>query len=92
MRKTIEWLIALTLAGTLAGCATTQPPVRIQEAIGTMNAHMPEYVAEANAALESGGHPDAERLTGIGVRLRDGMEALDRWAKGEGVLQEGGKQ
>lgn len=92
MRKTLEWLIALTLAGMLAGCATTQPPVRIQEAIGTMNAHMPEYVAEANAALELGGHPDAERLTGIGVRLQKGMEALDRWAKGEDIQQEGGEQ
>ena len=92
MRKTIEWLIALTLAVTLAVCATTQPPARIQEAIGTMNTHMPEYVAEANAALESGGHPDAERLTGIGVRLQEGMEALDRWAKGEGGQQEGGEK
>ena len=92
MRKIIEWLLALTLAGTLAGCATTRPPERIQEAIATMNAHMPEYVAEANAALKSGGHPEAERLTGIGVRLQSGMEALDRWAKGEDIQQEGGKQ
>ena len=91
MRRTIEWFIALTLAGMLAGCATTQPPVRIQEAIGTMNAYMPEYVSEANAALEEGGHADAERLTGIGVRLQNGMEALDRWAKGEDIEQEGGE-
>lgn len=92
MRRGMQAVIALALAGVLAGCATTQPPERIQEAIATMDAYMPEYVAEANAALESGGHPDAERLTGIGVRLRDGMDALDRWANGEGAAEEGDGQ
>ena len=92
MRRTIEWFVAVTLAGMLAGCATTQPPERIQEAIGTMNAYMPEYVGEANAALEESGHYGAERLTGIGVRLQEGMEALDRWANGENTEQEGCEQ
>jgi len=48
-----------------------------------MNRHMPEYVAQANAALEGQGHPDAERLTGNGERLRDLADALDRWANPE---------
>jgi len=27
--------------------------------------------------------PDAERLTGMGTRLRDGLATLDQWAQGE---------
>ena len=92
MRKTIEWLVALTLAGTLAGCATTQPPARIQEAIGTMNTHMPEYVAEANKALADAEHPDRERLPGIGDRLAEVLDALDRWAAGQEKKPEEDKQ
>ena len=83
MRGLIEWMVIAALAATMAGCATTKPPERIQDAIATMNRHMPEYVEEANVALEACGHPDAERLTGIGARLRDGMDTLDRWAWGE---------
>ncbi len=82
MRRLIEGMIIVAMAA-LAGCATTQPPERIQGAIATMNRHMPEYVAEANEALEAGGHPDAERLTGMGTRLRDGLATLDQWAQGE---------
>ena len=82
MRRLLEGMIVVA-AAALAGCATTQPPERIQNAIATMNRHMPEYVEEANAALEAGGHPDAERLTGMGTRLRDGLATLDRWAQGE---------
>jgi hypothetical protein len=75
--------IAIVAVAALAGCATTQPPERIQDAIATKNRHMPEYVAEANEALETSGHPDAERLTGMGTRLRDGLAALNQWAQGE---------
>ncbi len=88
MKRTFVYLIALMLA-MLTGCATTQPPQRIREAIGTMNTYLPEYVAEANAALGKGGHPDAERLTGIGERLQCGMDALDRWANDEARDDEG---
>ncbi len=64
MRRLMEGM-AIVAVAALAGCATTQPPERIQDAIGTMNRHMPEYVTEANEALEASGHPDAERLTGM---------------------------
>jgi len=83
MRRLIEWMLLASLVVTVAGCATTQPPERIQGAVATMNRHMPEYVEEANVALEASGHPEAERLTGIGTRLRTGMDTLDRWARGE---------
>ena len=83
MRGLIEWMVIAALAATAAGCATTQPPERIQHAIAVMNQHMPEYVEEANVALEACGHPEAERLTGIGMRLRDGMDTLYCWAWGE---------
>lgn len=83
MQRLIEWMVIAALAATVAGCATVQPPERIQDAIATMNRHMPEYIEEANAALEVCRHPDVEWLTGIGTRLRDGMNTLDRWAWGE---------
>jgi len=89
MKKVIEWCIALTLTGALVGCQTTCPPANIREAIVTLNRYTPEYVAESNAALEKTGHPDRERLAGIGVRLEAGMDALDRWANGEVKEQEG---
>ena len=82
VRRLLEGMIVVA-AAALAGCATTQPPERIQSAIATMNRHMPEYVEAANAALEANGHPDAERLTGMGTRLRDALATLDRWAQGE---------
>ena len=41
---------------------------------------MPEYVAEANKAIEATNHPDKERLTGIGDRLAAAVQALDDWA------------
>ena len=82
MRRLLEGMIVVA-AAALAGCATTQPPERIQSAIATMNRHMPEYVAEANEALEASSHPDAERLSGMGTRLRDGLATLDQWAQGE---------
>lgn len=82
MRRLMEGM-AIVAVAALAGCATTQPPERIRDAIATMNRHMPEYVTEANEALEASGHPDAERLTGMGTRLRDSLTALDHWAQGE---------
>ena len=48
-----------------------------------MNRHMPEYVAEANQSLEEAKHPDQERLMGIGKRLAEALDALDRWSQGE---------
>jgi len=50
------------------------------QAIHTVNRYAPEYVAEANKALEQTGHADAERLSGIGERLVDALDALDQWA------------
>ncbi len=41
---------------------------------------MPEYVTEANKALEKSKHPDRERLIGIGERLAEALAALERWA------------
>ena len=84
MRKKIETMtrtvLVVALAASLAACAATRPPQRIQDAIHTMNRHMPEYVAEANRTLEEAEHPDRERLTGIGKRLAEVLAALERWA------------
>ena len=33
-------------------------------------------------ALREVGHPDAERLTGVGLRLQTAVDALDQWANG----------
>ena len=84
MRKTMETMtrtiLVVVLAASLAACAATRPPQRIQDAIQTMNRHMPEYVAEANKTLEEAKHPDRERLKGIGERLAEVLAALERWA------------
>lgn len=55
---------------------------QIQSAVATVNRHTPEYVTEANKALREVGHPDAERLTGVGLRLQTAVDALDQWANG----------
>jgi hypothetical protein len=39
-------------------------------------------VTEANKALREIGHPDAELLTGVGLRLQTAVDALDQWANG----------
>lgn len=70
LKKTLEWTIPLALAGIMTGCATYRPPAQIQSAVATVNRHTPEYVTEANKALREVGQPDAERLTGVGLRLR----------------------
>ena len=84
MRKTMETMtrtiLVVVLAASLAACAATRPPQRIQDAIQTMNRHMPEYVAEANKTLEEAKHPDRERLKGMGERLAEVLAALERWA------------
>jgi hypothetical protein len=86
MRRQVETilkaLLAASLAASLLGCAAARPPQRIQDAIHTANRHMPEYVTEANKALREVGHPDAERLTGVGLRLQTAVDALDQWANG----------
>ena len=69
LKKSLEWVIPLTLAGLIAGCATYRPPEQIQSATSTLNRYTPEYVREANKALIESRHPDAERLVGIGLRL-----------------------
>ena len=55
MRKQVETILQALLAASLAvsmmGCAATRPPQRIQDAIHTMNRHMPEYVIKANKAI-----------------------------------------
>jgi hypothetical protein len=84
MRKQVELvlqaLLAAALTASMTGCAVTKPPVRIQSAVHTINRYMPEYVAEANKAIEATDHPDKERLTGIGVRLAVAIQTLDLWA------------
>lgn len=80
MRMNKPVVIALIVGLTLAGCAHSRPPGSIVQAIHTVNRYTPEYVAEANKALEQTKHPDAERLCGIGERLADALDALDRWA------------
>jgi len=73
-------VIALCLALTFTGCAHNRPPVRVVNAMHAVNLYAPEYVRESNKALEQTKHPDAERLCGIGERLADALDALDRWA------------
>jgi len=73
-------IIGLLLAASVAGCAHSRPPGSVVQAIHTVNRYAPEYVAEANKALEKTNHSDAERLCGIGERLADAIYALDRWA------------
>lgn len=80
LKKSLEWVIPLTLAGLIAGCATYRPPVQIQSATSTLNRYTPEYVREANKALIESRHPDAERLVGIGLRLQKAIDSLNSWA------------
>ncbi len=79
LKKSLEWVIPLTLAGLIAGCATYRPPEQIQSATSTLNRYTPEYVREANKALIESKHPDAKRL-GIGLRLQKAIDSLDSWA------------
>ena len=80
LKKSLEWVIPLTLAGLIAGCATYRPPEQIQSATSTLNRYTPEYVREANKSLIESRHPDAERLIGIGLRLQKAIDSLDSWA------------
>ena len=90
--KILEWSLAivsvltaamtLTLVVAVVGCTTPRPPQRIREAVAVMDEQLAEYVTEANAALHASGHPDAERLAGMGSRLEETLGALDRWASG----------
>jgi hypothetical protein len=80
LKKSLEWVIPLMLAGLIAGCATYRPPEQIQSATSTLNRYTPEYVREANKALIESRHPDAERLVGIGLRLQKAIDSLDSWA------------
>ena len=75
-------LIALVLAACVAGCARNRPPVAVLDAIHDVARYAPVYVDEANGALDKTAHPDAERLKGIGDRLVNALDALDRWAWG----------
>ena len=80
MRMNLPVIIALIIGLALVGCAHSRPPGSVVEAIHTVNYYAPEYVVEANKALEQIKHPDAERLCGIGERLADALDALDSWA------------
>ncbi len=84
MRKQFELvlqaLLAAALTASMMGCAATRPPARIQSAVHTINRYMPEYVDDANKAIEAANHRDKERLTGIGDRLAAAVQALDDWA------------
>ena len=83
--------LGTTIAALLLvnGCATaTAPPARIQEAIGTVNRYLPEYVAEANKTFTANNHPDRERLAGIGDRMVKAVDALNRWAHGQATQTE----
>jgi hypothetical protein len=72
--------IALSLAACVAGCAHNRPPVKVLEAIHQVDHYAPLYVDQANKALDQTANPDAERLKGIGDRLVQALDALDRWA------------
>ena len=81
-KKTIERIVLVLILASMSACATTQPPQRIQNAIQTMNRYVPEYVTDVNKALENADPQDRERLTGIGERLVNTLDALNRWASG----------
>jgi hypothetical protein len=81
-KKVVNWLAVLTLAWTVSGCATSQPPEEIRSAVSVVNRYTAEYVTEANKALAESGRPDAGRLIGIGMRLQIAVDGLDRWANG----------
>lgn len=84
MRKTAatmpRTILVVVLMAALVACAARRPPQRIEDAIHTINRYMPEYVTEANKALEKSRHPDRERLIGIGERLAEALASLERWA------------
>ena len=79
-KKTIERIVLLLILTTVLSACTTTPPQRIQNAIQTMNRILPEYVNEANQALENTKHQDRERLIGIGERLANTLNVLNKWA------------
>lgn len=82
-RRALALVLGAALLGATFGCAAAKPPVRVQEAIRTINRQLPAYVAEANRALASTDHPDKERLIGMGERLARAVAALERWAGAE---------
>ncbi len=72
--------LAVALLAATIGCTASLPPVPVQEAIRTIDRHLPAYVEEANRALAASDHPEKERLIGIGERLARAVAALKRWA------------
>ena len=73
-------VVALITAACVAGCAHNRPPVKLLDAIHQVDHYAPMYVDQANKALDQTANPDAERLKGIGARLVQTLDALDRWA------------
>jgi len=73
-------VVALITAACVAGCAHNRPPVELLDAIHQVDHYAPMYVDQANKALDQAANPDAERLKGIGDRLVQALDALDRWA------------
>ena len=80
---TMGMIGVVLLVMVAATACTSTPPLEIRQAISVMNDVMPEYVKSANAALESSGDQDGERLMGNGTRLEQLVKLLHRWASGE---------
>jgi len=72
--------VAVFVTACVAGCAHNRPPVELLDAIHQVDHYAPMYVDQANKALDQAANPDAERLKGIGDRLVQALDALDRWA------------
>jgi len=91
--RAIALAIGAAAWAATSGCMAARPPVPVQEAIRTINRHLPTYVAEANRALAAGDHPEKERLVGTGERLVRAVQALERWAvetePGKGGAEDG---
>ena len=83
MKKGILIVSSFLLVMMPVSCVTNRPPKHIQEAINSVNKHLPRYVAEANRALVHEGHPDREHLVVMGVLLVDVLKSLERWANGD---------
>lgn len=86
MRREIKTGIPIVLSLLVfmmpISCVTNRPPKRIQDAIHSVNKHLPKYVEEANRALVYEGHPDREHLVVMGTLLVDVLKSLERWANG----------
>ena len=90
-RPTVQGVQYLGQAVTDADQALPVRVLRVGQGLVGLG-YMPEYVAEANKALADAEHPDLERLVGIGDRLAEVLDVLDRWAAGQEKKPEDDKQ